>query len=100
MLIDQFGEEMGTMLFNGGTLNPDWCEAYMGFPVGWTDLDAEVDRSVDMRRRWWDGSWQDGLSIVTEKKENRVKRINSLGNAVVPQIAEIIGKMIIEAKEQ
>lgn len=26
---------------NGGQLNPDWVEALMGFPVGWTALDED-----------------------------------------------------------
>lgn len=26
---------------NGGQLNPDWVEALMGFPVGWTALDQD-----------------------------------------------------------
>lgn len=26
---------------NGGQLNPDWVEAMMGFPVGWTALEAD-----------------------------------------------------------
>jgi len=25
---------------NGGTLNPNWVEWLMGFPIGWTDLEA------------------------------------------------------------
>lgn len=24
----------------GGPLNPEWLEGHMGFPIGWTDLDA------------------------------------------------------------
>ena len=22
----------------GGSLNPEWCEWFQGFPIGWTDL--------------------------------------------------------------
>ena len=25
---------------NGGQLNPEWVEWLMGFPIGWTDLNA------------------------------------------------------------
>ena len=24
----------------GGLLNPRWCEVFMGYPIGWTELDA------------------------------------------------------------
>jgi hypothetical protein len=24
----------------GGQLNPEWVEALMGYPIGWTDLDS------------------------------------------------------------
>jgi len=24
----------------GGLLNPRWCEGFMGYPIGWTELDA------------------------------------------------------------
>ncbi len=26
---------------SGGKLNADWCEWYMGFPEGWTDIDGD-----------------------------------------------------------
>ena len=32
------GLDLATSL--GGQLNPMWCEWLMGFPIGWTDLDA------------------------------------------------------------
>jgi len=25
----------------GGTLNPEWAEWFMGFPIGWTDVDID-----------------------------------------------------------
>ena len=29
----------------GGTLNPEWCEWFMGWPIGWTALQPlETDR--------------------------------------------------------
>ena len=29
------------VMVSGGKLNADWCEWYMGFPVGWTDIGAD-----------------------------------------------------------
>jgi len=34
---------------SGGKLNADWCEWYMGFPVGWTDIGAEELRPLATR---------------------------------------------------
>lgn len=39
----------------GGSLNPTWCEWFMGFPEGWTELDAEASetRSCLSARASW-----------------------------------------------
>lgn len=29
------------VMVGGGKLSADWCEWYMGFPVGWTDIDGD-----------------------------------------------------------
>ena len=52
---------------SNGQLNPKWVEWLMGFPTDWT-----------------------------ESIPSRAKRIQALGNAVVPQIPELIGGAIIE----
>ncbi len=36
---------------------------------------------------------------VSVKILNRAKRLKALGNAVVPQVAELIGRAIISAEE-
>jgi len=33
----------------GGTLNPDWCEWFMGWPIGWT---ASEPLETDRFRQW------------------------------------------------
>ena len=33
----------------GGTLNPDWCEWFMGWPIGWT---ASEPLGTDRFRQW------------------------------------------------
>ena len=37
-------ERKGMQAGNGGKLNPTWVEWLMGFPLGWTDLDASETR--------------------------------------------------------
>lgn len=36
----------------GGPLNPDWCEWFMGFPIGWTGLKP---LAMDRFRQWLQG---------------------------------------------
>jgi site-specific DNA-cytosine methylase len=52
--------------------NPNFYEWLMGFPRHWTET----------------------------KISNRKNRIKALGNAVVPQVSEIIGRMIFDAKRR
>jgi site-specific DNA-cytosine methylase len=77
-----------------GQLSPDWTEHLMGYPDGWTDIDRE---NVDMGNRypaaWIDGSW-DTIPRAATGVKNRVKRLKCLGNAIVPQIAELLWRLI------
>ena len=53
------GDGLATALRNGetestnnGPLNPPWCEWYMGFPEGWTELvPLETHKSRNAQRR-------------------------------------------------
>ena len=81
----------------GGKLNPDWVEPLMGYPAGWTDLDADSPMDIGLPEAWIDGTWEEGLPRVTEKRENRVERLKCLGNAVVPQVAELLWRLVMRA---
>jgi DNA (cytosine-5)-methyltransferase 1 len=84
---------------NGGQLNPDWVEALMGYPLGWTDIDKEDSELIDQMylTSWRDGTWEKGSPRVVHKAKNRTKRLKGLGNAVVPQIPAVLWAMIAEA---
>lgn len=50
----------------------------------------------------WGPGWEDGTPRVVTSAEDKVdrrKRLIGLGNAVVPQIVEIIGRAILEAED-
>jgi site-specific DNA-cytosine methylase len=79
-----------------GHLNADWAERLMGYPAGWTDIDAgDIDTSSKYPAAWKDGSW-DTIPRTTVKQAHKVQRIKGLGNAIVPQIATWLWKLIKE----
>ena len=45
----------------------------------------------------WLPGWEDGVARVAHGVPARVDRLRCLGNAVVPQVAELVGRMILEA---
>jgi DNA (cytosine-5)-methyltransferase 1 len=68
-----------------GALNPDWVEWLMGWPIGWSSLDAlESDEILS-----WDSDPSDdgGIPRVTKKATNRAKRLKAIGNGQVPKTA-------------
>lgn len=71
----------------------------MGFPIGWTDLDPGRNlESADYRQSWIDGTWEDSIPRTAFMMRNRAKRLKQLGNAVVPQVVEMIGRAIQQSR--
>lgn len=69
----------------------------MGLPMGWTNPEAEpVERPWPALPGQEQHDWEPPR--VGKNIPNRAKRLKALGNAVVPQVAEIIGKAIIKAE--
>jgi DNA (cytosine-5)-methyltransferase 1 len=47
----------------------------------------------------WTPGWEDGIPRVAVGVPDRVNKLRALGNALVPQIAEWIGRRILEHEE-
>ncbi len=78
-----------------GQLNADWVEALMGYPIGWTDISTNLISKINYPTVWLNNTWENGISRIINGQKNRVKRLKCLGNAIVPQIAELIFKLPI-----
>ena len=70
-------------------LNPDWVEWLMGLPKGWTSPEplpegAWEEWITDITSGTWWVTERD-IPRVTTERTNRVKRLKSLGNGIVPR---------------
>jgi hypothetical protein len=56
-------------------------------------------RSVTTRKRFTSGSWwevEPNVGRVANGVSDRVDRLKGLGNAIVPQVAELVGALVVE----
>jgi len=54
----------------------------------------------DSQANWQRNSWEDGIPRVAHGISDRTHRLKGLGNAVVPQIPELIGRAIMEVENE
>ena len=79
----------------------DLFSGIAGFSLGFTDLKQDnVDITNKFPQAWLDGSWEEGISRTTTRRDGRVERLKQLGNAVVPQIPELIGRAILDVERE
>ena len=68
-----------------GQLNPDWVEWLMGWPIGWTSMDAIEE--LDWREWKTDPADEGEVPRVATGIKHRVGRLKAIGNGQVPQVA-------------
>lgn len=74
---------------NGGSLNPDWVEWLMGWPIGWTRLEPLPELREEAL-----GMEPADVPRVAVGVDNRTARLKCIGNGQVPQAAEIAWRIL------
>jgi len=77
-----------------GALSPAWVEWLMGWPIGWTSMDA----IEELDWRGWDTDPADAGSVprIAKGIKHRVGRLKAIGNGQVPQCAAMAWRMLID----
>ena len=76
--------------------------------VDWSKAESRMGKQTYGLPRWvaelglsnsWgvDNQWEDGISRVRIRQDNDIDRLKALGNAVVPQFMELVGRLIIRS---
>ena len=76
-----------------GELNSVFVEQMMGFPKNWTSLEKESELPDRLIQDLTESP------VVIEETDNNSKRLMTLGNAIVPQVAFQIFKTIMEVEK-
>jgi DNA (cytosine-5)-methyltransferase 1 len=78
-----------------GQLNPDWVDTLMGFPAGWSEPDCDEPQEIPFPAPMGCEQYEWEPPLVATNCPNRANRLKADGNAVIPQIPEIFGRLIM-----
>ena len=81
-----------------GSLNPDWVEWLMGWPIGWTSLDPMDKDHFETWVSTCDHWESDTLPKTANKVKNKNARLKAIGNGQVPQCAALAIKTLKDMK--
>jgi hypothetical protein len=77
-----------------GSLNPDWVEWIMGWPIGWTRLEP-----IELDERSWEtdpADYPGDIPRVATDIQSRAGRLKAIGNGQVPQAAALAWHILTE----
>lgn len=78
-----------------GALNPDWVEALMAWPIGWTSLN---DLKGGDFAKWLDAcqweEWEPDIPRVARGVRDRVHRLMAIGNGQVPIVVATAWRLL------
>lgn len=86
----------------GGAINPEWAEFFMGFPLGWTALAPLPRENLDHWLRTEPREWfahEPGdvpRTVAPNTARHRAARVSALGDAWVPACAVEAWRMMTE----
>ena len=68
-----------------GSLNPDWVEALMSFPPGWSSLEPLSKETFEhwLNNHQWE-DWEPIIPRIAKGVKDRVNRLKAIGNGQVP----------------
>lgn len=81
----------------GGSLNPDWVEWLMGWPIGWTSLEPLPPQALaDWQHHpgWW--LTEPDVPRIAVGVTDRVNRLKAIGNGQVPAVAMLAWTFLME----
>lgn len=82
---DQLARQVFAQTEGKMSLNPDWVEWLMGWPVGWTSLEPLASAEI---RSWATDPANNGeVPRTSHKTPNRTPRLKAIGNGQVPACA-------------
>lgn len=83
----------------GGSLNPDWVEWLMGWPIGWTRLEhLPAGVYADWAEKTVSGQWwlqEPDIPRVAVGVPDRAKRLKAIGNGQVPACAALAWSLLV-----
>lgn len=92
--VDAGGKEGGLLEFEGGSSPQDVADADgAGREEQWLSLAAKPEFHAVERSGWWEV--EPDVGRVADGVPSRVDRLKCLGNAVVPQVAQVVGEAIL-----
>jgi site-specific DNA-cytosine methylase len=94
--LERHGREhrLGEAIEEGQAAGASWWAAESGLGRGADGVPSGLDSGLNF---WASGAWEEGIPRVAPGVPNRIVRLRGIGNAVVPQVAQHMGQIVMRA---